>query len=104
MKKFGFFYVVDVPEYSATHEQSLMKQFYDLDEDTKDELAIRRHNPANKNAYRGNTSLLLFAEQLFLKALWLRSNLNRIYEIAARAFLAEYLVDFLSVPKSQTWQ
>jgi len=53
MKKFGFFYVVDVPEYSASHEQSLMKQFYDLDEDTKDELAIRRHNPANKNAYRG---------------------------------------------------
>ena len=54
MKKFGFFYVVDVPEYSASLEQDYMKQFYDLDEDVKDELAIRRHNPANKNAYRGN--------------------------------------------------
>ena len=53
MKKFGFFYVVDVPDYSASMEQDLMKQFYDLDEDVKDELAIRRHNPANKNAYRG---------------------------------------------------
>ena len=54
MKKYGFFYVVDVPDYSASLEQDYMKQFYDLDEDVKDELAIRRHNPANKNAYRGN--------------------------------------------------
>ena len=54
MKKYGFFYVVDVPDYSASLELDYMKQFYDLDEDVKDELAIRRHNPANKNAYRGN--------------------------------------------------
>jgi len=53
MKTYGFFYVVDVPEYSAALEHDYMKQFYDLDEDVKDELAIRRHNPANKNAYRG---------------------------------------------------
>ena len=49
MKKYGFFYVVDVPDYSASLEHD-----YDLDEDVKNELAIRRHNPANKNAYRGN--------------------------------------------------
>jgi len=53
MKKYGYFYVVDVPEYSASLEHDIMKQFYDLDEDVKDEIAIRRHNPANKNAYRG---------------------------------------------------
>ena len=54
MKKYGFIYVVDVPDYSASLEHDYMKQFYDLDEDVKNELAIRTHNPANKNAYRGN--------------------------------------------------
>nr|AIW06426.1 putative isopenicillin-n-synthase [Bathyctena chuni] len=53
MKKYGFFYVVDVPEYSASLEQDFMKKFFSLEDDVKDEIAIRRHNPANKNAYRG---------------------------------------------------
>jgi len=54
MKKFGFFYVVDVPEYNATVELDYLKRFFELPADQKDDLAIRKHNPANKNAYRGN--------------------------------------------------
>ena len=53
MKQYGFFYVVDVPEYSADEEHVYMKKFFELDDDVKDEMSIRRHNPANKNAYRG---------------------------------------------------
>jgi len=53
MKKFGFFYVVDVPEYNATVELDYLKRFFELPADQKDDLAIRKHNPANKNAYRG---------------------------------------------------
>ena len=53
MKTYGFFYVVDVPEYSADKEHVFMKKFFELDDDVKDEMSIRRHNPLNKNAYRG---------------------------------------------------
>nr|AIW06445.1 putative isopenicillin-n-synthase [Haeckelia rubra] len=53
MKHYGFFYVVDVPEYNSTTELKYMKEFYDLPEDVKATLEIRRHNPENKNAYRG---------------------------------------------------
>jgi len=53
MKEFGFFYVVDVPEYSAGVELDFLKTFFELPADVKDDLSIRKHNPANPNAYRG---------------------------------------------------
>ena len=53
MKTYGFIYVVEVPEYSADKEHVFMKKFFELDDDVKDEMSIRRHNPLNKNAYRG---------------------------------------------------
>ena len=54
MKTFGFFYVVDVPDYSAETELELMTTFFGLPEDVKADVEIRAHNPANPNAYRGN--------------------------------------------------
>merc|ERR1712139_682948 len=53
MKHFGFFYVVDVPDYSAAKELELMTTFFGLPEDVKADVEIRSHNPANSNAYRG---------------------------------------------------
>nr|AIW06475.1 putative isopenicillin-n-synthase [Ctenophora sp. C WRF-2014] len=53
MKTYGFFYVVDVPEYDASVELNYMNRFFDLPEDVKDELSIKKHNPDNQNAYRG---------------------------------------------------
>jgi len=53
MKEYGFFYVVDVPQYSAGVELDYLKAFFELPADQKDDLSIRKHNPANKNAYRG---------------------------------------------------
>jgi len=53
MKTFGFFYVVDVPDYSAETELELMTTFFGLPEDVKADVEIRAHNPANPNAYRG---------------------------------------------------
>ena len=57
MKKYGFFFVVDVPGYSASLEHDYMKQFYDLGEEIKNKFAVRRYNPLNKNVYRGNRPL-----------------------------------------------
>ena len=53
MKEYGFFYVVDIPGYDAKLEQGLMETFFNLPEDIKASVEIRRHNPENKNAYRG---------------------------------------------------
>nr|AIW06440.1 putative isopenicillin-n-synthase [Thalassocalyce inconstans] len=53
MKTYGFFYVVDVPNYSAEAELELMTTFFGLPEDVKADVEIRAHNPANANAYRG---------------------------------------------------
>nr|AIW06441.1 putative isopenicillin-n-synthase [Lampocteis cruentiventer] len=53
MKSFGFFYVVDVPDYDASVEDEYLQQFFNLPEKVKADTEIKRHNPANKNAYRG---------------------------------------------------
>jgi isopenicillin N synthase-like dioxygenase len=53
MQTFGFFYVNNVPEYNATIEQQYLERFFDLPEEQKESLEIRRHNPDNTNAYRG---------------------------------------------------
>nr|AIW06432.1 putative isopenicillin-n-synthase [Bathocyroe fosteri] len=53
MKEFGFFYVSEVPGYNASIELNLLKKFFNLPEEIKAGTEIRRHNPANKNAYRG---------------------------------------------------
>nr|AIW06439.1 putative isopenicillin-n-synthase [Thalassocalyce inconstans] len=53
MKRYGFFYVVDVPEYSALEELEYMQKFFELPEELKSDVEISSHNPENKNAYRG---------------------------------------------------
>nr|AIW06433.1 putative isopenicillin-n-synthase [Ctenophora sp. T WRF-2014] len=53
MKQFGFFYVGEVPGYNASVELDYLQQFFNLPEELKAGTEIRRHNPANKNAYRG---------------------------------------------------
>jgi len=53
MQAFGFFYVNNVPEYNASVEQQYLERFFDLPEEQKENLEIRRHNPDNTNAYRG---------------------------------------------------
>ena len=95
MKKYGFFYVVDVPDYSASLEQDYMKQFYDLDEDVKDELAIRRHNPANKNAYRGEKRDL----QLFLSTNSSASNALEMVLSSMFLFFSFFFFGFLASSK-----
>ena len=59
MKHYGFFYVVDVPGYNASSELNLMQRFYDLPEKFKAGIEIRRHNPENQNAYRGERAYLI---------------------------------------------
>nr|AIW06476.1 putative isopenicillin-n-synthase [Lampea lactea] len=53
MTHYGFFYVVDVPEYSASDELTYLQKFFNLPEGVKHGLEIKKHNSANKNAYRG---------------------------------------------------
>nr|AIW06477.1 putative isopenicillin-n-synthase [Charistephane fugiens] len=53
MNAFGFFYVIDIPEYDATKELELLKHVFELPSDVKHTFAVRKHNPNNKNVYRG---------------------------------------------------
>nr|AIW06435.1 putative isopenicillin-n-synthase [Ctenophora sp. T WRF-2014] len=53
MQEYGIFYVVDVPNYDSHEELKYLQQFFNLPEELKAGTEIRRHNPANKNAYRG---------------------------------------------------
>ena len=54
MKHYGFFYVMDIPGYNASTELNYMQRFNELPEEFKAAVEIRRHNPENKNAYRGS--------------------------------------------------
>nr|AIW06462.1 putative isopenicillin-n-synthase [Dryodora glandiformis] len=53
MRTFGFFYVTDVPDYSAELELDYLKRFFDLPTETKMSLAVRKHRQENNNVYRG---------------------------------------------------
>ena len=53
MQEFGFFYVSDIPDYSAVKELQLLKQFFSLPESVKMPLAVKKHDHNNRNIYRG---------------------------------------------------
>ena len=60
MKEFGFFYVEDIPGYDAKLEKNYMETFFNLPEEIKANVEIRRHNPDNSNAYRGISRYLIY--------------------------------------------
>nr|AIW06446.1 putative isopenicillin-n-synthase [Euplokamis dunlapae] len=53
MKKYGFFYVTQIPDYDSYKELELLKKFFNLPTDVKYKVAVTKHNPANSNVYRG---------------------------------------------------
>ena len=53
MTEYGFFYVANIPEFSAAEELEYLKEFFALSDEVKMGLAVRKHNPQNSNVYRG---------------------------------------------------
>jgi len=53
MKKYGFFYITQIPDYDSYKELEMLKQFFNLPDEVKFKAAVMKHNPANSNVYRG---------------------------------------------------
>nr|AIW06455.1 putative isopenicillin-n-synthase [Ctenophora sp. N1 WRF-2014] len=53
MKQFGFFYVHHIPNYNSSQELDYLQRFFKLPDTQKMRYAVRKHNPANTNVYRG---------------------------------------------------
>nr|AIW06474.1 putative isopenicillin-n-synthase [Haeckelia rubra] len=58
MQEYGFFYVDNIPEYSADEELFYLKQFYSLPDEEKMKLAVKKHREENSNVYRGYGPLM----------------------------------------------
>nr|AIW06448.1 putative isopenicillin-n-synthase [Ctenophora sp. C WRF-2014] len=53
MAEYGFFYIIDIPGFEPQAEYQMMKSFFELPQNTKENYASIKHNPENSNVLRG---------------------------------------------------
>nr|AIW06458.1 putative isopenicillin-n-synthase [Bathocyroe fosteri] len=53
MQKYGFFYIVNIPNFDASKEVETMKTFFDHSQEVKERFASIKNNPTNNNILRG---------------------------------------------------
>nr|AIW06481.1 putative isopenicillin-n-synthase [Ctenophora sp. T WRF-2014] len=53
LQKWGFFYIVNIPDFDALKEMETMKTFFGHPQEVKERFASNKNNPANSNVLRG---------------------------------------------------